>query len=83
MNDMYSVQQIKERIRKRYESDPKIHVNVSLAHPRLHLQNVEATITGAYAHIFQIEETLTGQKRRHTLQYTDVFLHHIDILDMD
>ena len=82
MNDISCMQQIRQRIQQQYRENPNVHVNVSLAHPRLRLKNVEATIIGAYAHIFQLEENQTGQKRRHTLQYADVLLHHIDILDM-
>lgn len=81
MNDMYNVQQLRQRILERYRSDPRIHINVSLKQPKLRLSNVPVEITGVYAHIFQIEETTSGQVKRHTLQYTDVLLHHIEILD--
>lgn len=82
MNDMHSLQEIKARIQQRFQTDPNIHVNISLQRPRLQLQNVEAKITGVYAHIFQIEEASSGQCRRHTLQYADVLLHSIDILEL-
>ena len=81
MSDIYNVQQIRQHILERYRSDPKIRINVSIAQPKLHLSNVPVEITGAYAHIFQIEENSSGQAKRHTLSYTDVLTHNIEILD--
>ena len=82
MSDIYNVQQIRQHILERYHSDPKIRINVSIAQPKLHLSNVSVEITGVYAHIFQIEENSSGQTKRHTLSYTDVLTHNIEILDL-
>ena len=79
---MNEIQQLRQRILERYQRDPKIRINVSIAQPKLHLSNIPAKITGVYAHIFQIEETTDGQTRRHTLQYADVLTHNIEILDL-
>lgn len=81
MSDIYNLQQIRQRILERYRSDPKILINVSIAQPKLHLSNVPVEITGVYAHIFQIEENSSGQAKRHTLSYTDVLTHNIELLD--
>ena len=81
MSDIYNVQQIRQRILERYRSDPKIRINVSIKQSKLHLSNVPVEITGVYAHIFQIEENSSGQAKRHTLSYTDVLTHNIEILD--
>lgn len=83
MADIYDIQKIKQRIERRFQTNPKIHINVALTQPKLHLDNVEVTITGVFSHIFQIEEMDNGQPQRHTLQYSDILLHHIDILDLD
>ena len=83
MSDIYSMQQIRQQILERYERDPEIRINVSIARPRLRLSNVPVKITGVYAHVFQIEETSAGQARRHTLQYTDVLTRNIEILDLE
>ena len=82
MSDIYNLQQIRQRILERYRSDPRIRINVSIAQPKLHLSNVPVGITGVYAHIFQIEENSSGQAKRHTLSYTDVLTHNIEILDL-
>ena len=82
MSDIYNLQQIRQRILERYRSDPKIRINVSIAQPKLHLSNVPVEITGVYAHVFQIEENSSGQAKRHTMSYTDVLTHNIEILDL-
>jgi len=82
MNDIYELQQIRQRISERYLSDPNIRINVSLRQPRLHLNNVPVKITGVYRHIFQIEEVSSGPPKRHALQYTDVLTHDIELLDL-
>ena len=82
MNDIYKLQQIRQRISERYRSDPNIRINVSLRQPRLHLNNVPVKITGVYRHIFQVEEDSSGQSKRHALQYADVLTHDIELLDI-
>lgn len=81
MNDIYELQQIRQRISERYLGDPNIRINVSLRQPRLHLNNVPVKITGVYRHIFQVEEVSPGPPKRHALQYTDVLTHDIELLD--
>ena len=82
MNDIYKLQQIRQRISERYLSYPNIRINVSLRQPRLHLNNVPVKITGVYRHIFQVEEDSSGQPKRHALQYADVLTHDIELLDI-
>ena len=82
MNDIYELQQIRQRISERYRSDPNIRINVSLRQPRLHLDDVPVRITGVYRHIFQVEEDSSGQPKRHALQYADVLTHDIELLNL-
>lgn len=82
MSDIYELEQIRQRLLDRYRSDPNIRVNVSLRQPRLHLRDVPVKITGVYRHIFQVEETSSGQPKRHALQYADVLTHDIELLDI-
>ena len=82
MSDIYELEQIRQRISERYRRDPNIRVNVSLRQPRLHLNDVPVKITGVYRHIFQVEETSSGQLKRHALQYADVLTHDIELLDL-
>mgnify|MGYP003208799430 FL=1 len=82
MNDIYELQQIRQRILERYRSDPNIRTNVSLRQPKLRLSNVPVKITGVYRHIFQVEEDSSGQPKRHALQYADVLTHDIELLNL-
>ena len=82
MNDIYELQQIRQRISERYLSDPNIRINVSLRQPRLHLCDVPVRITGVYRHIFQVEEDSSGQPKRHALPYADVLTHDIELLNL-
>ena len=82
MNDIYELQQIRQRISERYLSDPNIRINVSLRQPRLHLNDVPVRITGVYRHIFQVEDDSSGQPKRHALQYADVLTHDIELLNL-
>ena len=82
MSELYELQQIRQRISERYPSNPNIRINVSLRKPKLNLNNISVRITGVYKHIFQIEETSSKSTKRYTLQYTDVLLHNIELLDL-
>lgn len=82
MNDIYELQQIRQRISERYLSDPNIRINASLRQPKLRLSNVPVKITGVYRHIFQVEEDSSGQPKRHALQYADVLTHDIELLNL-
>lgn len=82
MNDIFELQQIRQRISERYLSDPNLRINVSLRQPRLHLDDVPVRITGVYRHIFQVEEDSSGQPKRHALQYADVLTHDIELLNL-
>lgn len=80
---MPAVDLIRDKIAKLYETNPNIHVNVSLTHPKLCLINVPAVIRGVYPHIFRIEEQSDGASKCHTLQYNDVLTRRIEIIELD
>ena len=82
MSEIYELEQIRRRISERYRSDPNIRINVSIRQPRLHLHDVPVKITGVYRHIFQVEETSSGQPKHHALQYADVLTHDIELLNI-
>ncbi len=79
---MHSLELIREQIKKLYNKNPVIHLNVSLKKPRIQLENTTATIKGVYPHIFQIEETINGKPKQHTLQYSDIITGNIVILEL-
>ncbi len=80
---MTSLDIIKEKVKQRFETDPNVHVNVSLVRPRLRLVNDAAVIKGVYPHVFRLEEYSTGKPQCHTLQYTDILIKRIEILELN
>lgn len=80
---MSTLETIREQIKHLYETNPEIHMNVTLDNPRTVLKNTPATITGVYPYIFRIEESTSGKKKMHTLQYSDILIKKIVILELN
>lgn len=80
---MTTMEIIKNKIGELYKTNPNIHINVSMIHPKIQLQNEEVVIKGVYSHIFQIEEYSTGSPKSYTLQYSDVLIKHIEIAELN
>ncbi len=79
---MSALDLIKSQIKALYETNPNIHINISLSHPRLSFTNDPVVIKGVYPHVFRIEETSSGVPKCHTLQYTDVLTGQVSIEEM-
>ncbi len=80
---MIPEEKVKKEIKRLFDTAPNVHMDVTLTSPKLVLRNAEATIKRVYPHIFQIEETSSGTPKCHTLQYTDVMVGNIVILEMN
>lgn len=76
---MNTIDYIKKEIKALYEGQQKIHVNVTISHPKIDLKNDPAKITGVYSNIFRIEEYSSGTPASHTLKYTDLLTKQIEI----
>ena len=76
---MSSLDIIKSRVRKLYDSHMPIHINISTNNPKVYLTNEAAMILGVYPHIFIIETQNYGKQ---TLQYTDLMTKNIEILEL-
>ncbi len=76
---MTTIEFIKSEIRKFYETDTEIHINISITHPKINLRSDPAKITGVYSNLFRIEEYSNGTPVTHTLKYTDVLTNQIEI----
>ncbi len=81
LND--TIYNLREKMKKLVAVNPNVHINVSLSKPRLNLKNEPVKITGIYAHIFQIEEYSSGAPIRYTLQYADVLIKRIEIIELN
>ena len=74
---------IKSGIEALYKTNPKVHISVKLARPKVIVEGTPAVITGVYRNIFQIEEYDKGRPMRHTFQYGDVLIGHVVIEELD
>ncbi|MBP3692397.1 MAG: hypothetical protein J6I80_04040 [Clostridia bacterium] len=78
-----TLESIKADIKRLFESDPNIHIDVALTHPRFELEGDPVVIKGVYPHVFRIEESSSSaQPKCHTLQYADVLIGRIKILEL-
>ena len=80
---MNRIEWIKGVIKRLYETDPNIHVNVRITHPKVIVDGAPVKIIGVYRNIFQIEEYSSGRPIQHTFQYGDVLTGHIVIAELD
>lgn len=80
---MTSLDMIKSKMRKLYNTNPNIHINASITTPKVHFSNEPVTITGIYPYIFQIEECSSGSIKRHTIKYTDILTKQIEIKELE
>ena len=78
-----SLEAIRSKVKRLYDTNPEIRVNVSISRPRVHLENEPATIKSVYPHFFQIEEHSGGSLRIHTIQYIDLVTRQIEIVEPD
>ncbi len=79
---MNSIDIIKSKIKSLYETNPSIHVNVSLNTPKISLKNKPVLLIGVYPHVFRIEDRSSGRAEQHTLQYVDVLTKNIEIVEL-
>ena len=80
---MNSLDTIRAKLQRLYKTDPHIRRRVALTNPKINLKNEQVTLPGIYPHLFQIEERSSGLPKKHTLQYSDILIGHIEILDME
>lgn len=77
-----TIETIRRDIRALFETAPHIHVNVTMRHPKVSVQNGEAVIKGVYPNLFQIEEKELGYTRCHSVQYNDVLMGRVEVLEL-
>lgn len=78
----HTIDTIRKDIRNLFETNPHIHVNVTMRHPKVNIRNGEAVLKGVYPNTFQLEETESGYTQRHCVQYNDVLIGRVEILEL-
>lgn len=79
---MNSLEQIQSRIRARFESDPRVHVNVSISRPRLTVRGAPAVIKGVYPHVFRLKAGAGGAAKYYTVPYADILTRQVEIVEL-
>lgn len=80
---MRDIDEIKAKIRELYDSKTEIHVNVNSKKPRINVENSPGHITGVYRNLFTIEANENGWIRTFDVQYTDLFVGKVRILEIE
>lgn len=73
---------IRKDIKNLYESNPNVHINVNLTSPRINLSAVSVLIKGVYPNIFRIQELDGVSNKTYTVQYKDVLMNRIEIIEL-
>lgn len=80
---MNALDSLREKIRGLYETNPNIHVNITIQHPKLCLKNDPAVIKEIYPRVFRLEEYSSGIPKCHTVQYAEVLTKQIQIVELE
>lgn len=79
---MGTIDQIKSKIKKLYETNPNIHVNAKVSRPKGETGPVSAAITSVYPNFFCIEESSCGYAKKHTIRYAEVLTGQVHVLEL-
>ncbi len=80
---MKTIEQIKEGIRHLFETDPNIHVSISMSHPKRSVKDASVMILDVYPHIFRIRETACDSPKCYSVQYTEVLTGQVEIRELE
>ncbi len=79
---MPTLDAIRSKIKKLYETNPNIHINVNITSPRISLSSVSVIIKGVYPNLFRIQELDGDTSKTYTVQYKDVLMNRIEIIEL-
>ncbi len=79
---MISINTIREKIKKRYETNPHIKVSINMTHPKTVVESAEVVIMGVYPNIFRLKE-VKNPAACHTVPYTDVLTGRVKISELE
>ena len=77
---MTAIDIIKTKMKNLYETNPDVHVNVSIATPKTTVFNEPAVIKAVYPQLFRIEDK---HGEMHTMKYTDLLTKNIEIQELN
>lgn len=80
---METTETLRKKIQFLYEKNVPLHMDVSMTHPKIQIENAEVVIKDVYPYIFRVETTDTASPQCYTLQYADVMTGHIRITELE
>jgi len=73
---------IKNEIKRLYETDPNIHIDIKKSRSKAVNETVPAAIKHIYPRFFSVEEQCSGYPKCHTVHYADVLTGHVYISEL-
>ncbi len=73
---------IREKVKKLFDTNPRVHISVNMSRPKTLIDNKEALIKGVYPNIFRIEE-LGEKSAHHTISYSDLLTGAVKIKELE
>ena len=77
------LQNIRTKIRLLYNTNPDVHINISVNRSKTCTQKIKATITGIYPNLFTAESGDCGIKKHYNFQYVDILTGGIEIDELN
>lgn len=79
---MNPLEAIRAKVKALQDTDPHVHVNVSIKRPKINIFNDPAEIIGVYPNVFRLREHHDGSEKTHTVKYSDVLTGQVEILEL-
>ena len=79
---MNTLNAIKARVQTLYRTNPNIHMNVTIPDGKIHLKKHPVTITSVYPNIFSVEDRTTDPASTHIVQYVELTMGYVEILEL-
>ena len=79
---MLTPEYIKAQIQNLYETNPHIHISISMQRAKVCIKDAPMVIKGVYRHIFQVEEICVSHPKRYSIQYTEVLIGQVVIAEL-
>ncbi|MBR2877805.1 MAG: hypothetical protein IKB92_01765, partial [Clostridia bacterium] len=83
INNMNALSHIKSQVMYLFNTNPKVHIDISNKGERKHLSNVPAVITAVYSNIFTATLNEDGVVKKYTFQYADLLIHNVVIKELN
>lgn len=73
---------VRSDIARLHRTNPNIHINYQIPHPKVHIVNASAVIRNVYAHLFELEYEQDGRSCVKIHSYADVISKRIEIVEL-